>query len=243
MMMINEFKEIDLYLVSQNVNMKSVFPLKDKADSFENIGQFLLYNYPTHQKFLELFAQQFRKFIEAQVHHFPENIFWDYSYLCHQVYRKSVFTKNPEKSIEAYISKLIKLLKVFGRESNICFRYMHDFLYGFDWARWVRKAPKKRVAINPFDLQFLEYLCKRAKELELLISENDKKYNQIEKGEFRNPFFFSRAPKDEARLLQSLATDGLIPVSVWEFNCTPNWSKSFSELRAERAVELSIPIS
>ena len=236
-----KFRDIDLWIEAQGIEMKSVDTSKEVADSFFTIGRYLNQLYPDYYYYLECFSAHLFTFIKAQLHHFPENIFWDYNYFCCQIFRSCLTDENPVQKLEFSFQRLVKLLEVFGKESNICFRYMHDFLFGFDWAKWVRKSPNERQSVNPFDLQFLDYLTHRAKELEVLIAENDKKYNQIENGEFRNPFFFSRSPKDETRLLQSLATDGLIPVHIWEFDCTPNWFLSFSKIREERAIALAMP--
>jgi hypothetical protein len=140
----------------------------------------------------------------------------------------------------ARAEQICRLQKLYGQNSIICFRYVHDFVYGFDWAKWVLRDPETRNVHGPFSGAFLDYIENRAHELIDLIHNDDEKYPKLESGEPRNPFVFSREPDDERRLFMTLAERDLIPVRAWTFDTTPVWNRPFAALRAEMAVELGI---
>ena len=89
---------------------------------------------------------------------------------------------------------LVDVQARYGARSAIRFRYVHDFIYGYDWARWVAREPETRTAIGPYDPVFLQRMRHRADELLELIQTNDKNYPQLEQNISRNPFGFSREP-------------------------------------------------
>lgn len=130
-------------------------------------------------------------------------------------------------------------MDMFGCKGEIRFRYVHDFMYGFDWARWVKKDLKNRSNIKPFSIIFLDYLLTKGEEILRLISINDKRYHHISSRSFRNAFCFPRAPKDEYRLLTYLADYGLIPVNAWSWNTEPIWNQPFDEIREQVWLKIS----
>lgn len=170
----------------------------------------------------------------ALLHDFPENVFLDLDMLGGALAR-AVATGHAAES-ERLVTELSR---DFG-SAPIRFRYAHDFLYGFDWCRWVAREPEARTSIGPFDPEFLRYLRGRAAELRALIAQDDAKYGRIPDGAFRNPFAFSREPEDEARLHRALAARGLVPIEAWRIDGTAVWDRSFAELREEVARELGL---
>ncbi|WP_245919502.1 ferrochelatase [Melittangium boletus] len=166
---------------------------------------------------------------------FPDNIFWDLDYLACRLW-----SAGGPRDIEVFTHRVVGLFRGFGNKSELRFRYAHDFLFGFDWARWVAREPLVRAGIGPFDLAFFDYLDARRQTLVELISDNDAKYGQLEGAAFRNPFTFLREPHEEELLHQMLAREDLIPVKAWRMDGERRWELPFSDLRAETARRLGI---
>jgi hypothetical protein len=134
--------------------------------------------------------------------------------------------------------QVIRLHRLFGQGTPIRFRYVHDFLYGFDWARWVARDPQKRSSVGPYDDVFLDYLEGRGHELLALIERDDAKYPTLRDAAPRNPFPFSREPEAEAEIHRSLARLGLIPVPAWSSEGKSTWDRPYVALREEEARRL-----
>ena len=171
----------------------------------------------------------------ALLRDFPENLFLDLDMSGGALARAHA---SPEGCAESE-RLVVELSHDFG-SAPIRFRYAHDFLYGFDWCRWVAKEPAARAGVGPFDPPFLRYLRGRAAELRALIARDDVKYGAIPDGTFRNPFTFSREPDDEARLHRALAARGLVPIEAWSVGGAVTWDRPFAELREEVARELGL---
>lgn len=178
----------------------------------------------------------FSTWLNAICTHFPGNLFWDFKFPAHAVHRAASLSADPIRYIGTWSEKIAALHAQFGGSTKIRFRYAHDFLYGFDWAKWVRKNPSERHGIKPFDIEFIDAMAERGHELFALIDSNDDKYHQLETEHFRNPFPFSREPAEEIRLHRELAELDLIPIPAWksEFEC--DLSIDFSEKRRELAL-------
>ena len=173
--------------------------------------------------------------VEAILTHFPENIFWDLDYLASALTRAG-----SPRQIRLMAAMVVDLQEGFGRHSILCFRYVHDFTLGFDWCRWVKENVQDRADVGPFDWTFLRYLQKRRRELEDLIAVNDEKYHQLEKGEIRNPFTFSREPDEERKLHEILSQNGDIPVAAWDIDGRCQYHKEFGKIRVALSKELKI---
>ncbi|MFP2905436.1 ferrochelatase [Pyxidicoccus sp. 3LFB2] len=173
--------------------------------------------------------------VEALAADFPENIFWDLEYPA-----RCLWDAGEPQDMEAFARRVVRLCEGFGARSTLRFRYAHDFLFGFDWARWVTREPAQRAAIRPFDEVFLDYLEGRREQLLELVASNDAKYSRLQGAEFRNPFGFSREPDEEARLHQALAREDLIPVKAWLQDGAPRWDLPFADLRTEVARRMGL---
>jgi hypothetical protein len=181
------------------------------------------------------FTEGLCEFVHALADNFPENIFWDLDYPA-----RCLWDAGTPREMEAFARRLVSLCRGFGARSELRFRYAHDFLFGYDWARWVVREPAQRAAIRPFDAVFLEYLEGRRQSLIALIAQNDAKYSRLQGPEFRNPFGFSREPDEELRLHQALAHEDLIPVKGWRLDGAPRWNLPFADLRTQAARRLGI---
>jgi hypothetical protein len=174
-------------------------------------------------------AQGLVEVAQAQREHFPDTIFWDQDLLAASLLRL------PSLDALRQVAADIRALQAqFGRRSELCFRYTHDFNYGYDWSRWVAREPA-RAQVGPFDPPFLAYMKQRGGELVELIAADDAKYHKLPPGTPRNPFGFSREPAAERALFRALAAQDLIPARAWDPHDQPRWGARFAEARAELA--------
>jgi hypothetical protein len=169
---------------------------------------------------------------------FPENIFWDLEFVAASLVRSA--RAEGAAVIEELAGRIAGLQALYGQSTTIRFRYVHDFLYGFDWAKWVQREPGERALVGPFERAFLVYQEQRARELCELIDADDERYPSLPEGQVRNPFPFSREPDDEALLLRDMAGKRMIPVEAWDPGAAPVWDRPYAELRVERAQALGI---
>ncbi len=177
---------------------------------------------------------------EAQIRSFPENLFWDFDFYLASIHRHA--TESPDYVAHlASVSEItVRLLELYGQASTIRFRYVHDFMYGYDWARWVRRDPESRSQVEPFGVEFLRQTERRGRDLLSLIDADDEWYPRLEEDAPRNPFPFSREPRDELALYESLAARGWIPVEAWRQGAVPDASRDFDALREEAASALGL---
>tara|TARA_B100000579_G_scaffold427652_1_gene436588 strand:- start:475 stop:1179 length:705 start_codon:yes stop_codon:yes gene_type:complete len=168
--------------------------------------------------------------------HFPDNIFADFDMLFAHIIAKSKQYHSPGNYFLENCKFISKLFAIYGSNSSVRFQYIHDFLYGFDWARWVQKSPHSRRAVGPFDPVFLNHLFLRGNELHKLIKENNKKYPILNPNKMRNPFPFSRKPRDERILHDILAEKKLIPVNAWTTNGDFSHDQDYHNKRIEQAI-------
>ncbi len=185
-----------------------------------------------------VFSQGLQALCTDLQEHFPHNIYGDLDYFAKSLLHAAQQQTDPTAYLRDAFTLTSELLRLYGRHSPIQFRYAHDFLYGFDWVRWVRNAPKERQHIAPFAIDFLRHLKKRGDELLHLIGKNDDKYPRLPQQQDRNPFPFARDPQHEMRLHQTLATDDLIPIAAWHGDTVPSAAIDYSGQREVRARQL-----
>lgn len=167
---------------------------------------------------------------------FPDNLFCDLDLVLEALERGGA--ANGPSWVAETCAAFESLHDIFGQHTTIRFRYVHDFLYGFDWARWVAHDRVAHACVGPFDPVFLAHVRKRGGEIIELIAQNDAKYPRLMPGEHRNPFPFARDPSSEAKLLRDLAMRGWIPVEAWRRGATPVWDRQYAAERERRAREL-----
>ncbi|MEH2330167.1 hypothetical protein [Nostoc sp.] len=236
----NTFRVIDEILAQQSVNLLSLSPQKILITSFAELEN-LIAEQNTDIPILTTIQETLESIVRTQLQNFPENIFWDFDFLVSSMLRQALTAEEGAiPFLKVFAEKMVCLTEMFGNHTEIRFRYVHDFIYGFDWARWVQKEPQKRAHIEPFSPLFLDYLLVKGKELLQRIKHGQVvSYKLCETG-YRNPFTFSREPEDEYRLLTYLAEEQLIPVAVWDWNASPVWNKPFQEMRQQLALKLNI---
>jgi hypothetical protein len=177
---------------------------------------------------------------EAQLHSFPENLFWDFDFYLTSIHARASTAPDYASYLEQVTRMTVDIMRLYGNQSPIQFRYVHDFMYGFDWARWVRRDPEARSKIEPFGLNFLQRLESRGRAILTLIETDDEWYPRLAEGTARNPFPFSRDPEDELRLYRVLAHRGWIPVEAWRSEARPDAARDFDSLREDAARSLGL---
>ncbi|MBD2530449.1 hypothetical protein H6G97_13040 [Nostoc flagelliforme FACHB-838] len=234
------FQFIDEILAQQSVKLLSLSPQKTLITSFTELEN-LIVEQNTDFQIITAIQETLENIVRTQLQNFPENIFWDFDFLVSSMLRQALTAdEGAIPFLKVFGEKMICLTKMFGNKTDIRFRYVHDFIYGFEWARWVQKEPQNRAHVEPFSLVFFDYLLAKGKELLQRINHGQVvSYKLCETG-YRNPFTFSREPEDEYRLLTCLAEEQLIPVAVWNWNASPVWNKPFQEMRQQLALKLNI---
>ncbi|MFS0516439.1 hypothetical protein ACEYW6_17225 [Nostoc sp. UIC 10607] len=234
------FQFIDEILAQQSLTLLSLNPQKTLITSFAELGDLI-----TEQNIdIEIFTalrETLESIVRTQLQNFPENIFWDFDFMVSSMLRQALIAEEGAVPfLKLFGKRMVSLTEMFGNKTEIRFRYVHDFMYGFEWARWVQKDPQKREHIEPFSLVFLDYLLVKGKEILQRINHGQiTSYKLCDSG-YRNPFTFSREPEDEYRLLTYLAEEQLIPVAVWNWDDSPVWNKPFQEMRQQLALKLNI---
>ncbi len=172
---------------------------------------------------------------------FPNNLYWDLDLLASTLASQSSDARDACARIARIATLLRQVHVLFGLHSVIRFRYTHDFLYGYDWARWMARRPPGAPFVGPYDVEFLRYVAQRGQQLQQVItSGSDATYGVLPVGEFRNPFPFDRSPDPEVRLHDRLARECLVPVPAWEAGGRPDFARDFSQERLARAREMGL---
>lgn len=234
---------VDARLVTATGSPLSLDPARTQSSSLREIGEVLL-GTETDPHVMGALAQTMETIVEAQLHNFPENIFWDFDYM---MARLLLDGQRWPQGVVDYLRKtsllMARLQHMFGCHSAIRFRYVHDFVYGFDWARWAMLDPTHRTRIGPYDMRFIRYVLQRGEQIVRLTDQEDSRLPQMEKGTWRNMFAFRRDPEAESILLRDLAARGLIPVMAWRMDApAPDPTAQHSLARSERARELGLSL-
>lgn len=227
---------VDRRLSSRVGTLGSLSPSRERATPLALVGEHFL-TVRVDRDLGIAFATALSAVVEAQAEAFPGNLFWDYDYPAARLFSR--MQAAPEQAV-ASTELIVSLHQTFGVRSRIQFSYAHDFIYGFDWARWVERNAEHRSHVGPLDPVFLEYLLGRGRELLSLIANDDATYPALPEGQARNSFGFLRDPRSERRLHEDLAERNLIPVQAWRFDAEPMWQQPFARLREERARALGL---
>ncbi len=177
---------------------------------------------------------------EAQLESFPENVLWDFDFFLGSIHEQAREASSYSDHLSRVTEITVGLMRLYGQQSTIRFRYVHDFMYGFDWARWVRRDPNAEAGIGPFSLQFLKQIETRGRDILTLIESDDTLYPKLSGSGSRNPFSFSRDPEEELLLYRRLAERGCIPVEAWRLGAEPDASRDFDALREQVAESLGL---
>jgi hypothetical protein len=237
--------EADAFLDARGVTRRTLAPTRDRATSLEALAARLFARRaPPCTGLAQSLSRALCGVVDVIVANFPENIFWDVDYLAASLWRDAVCAGDrAEARLDESAALVIELNELFGCNTDIRFRYIHDFIYGYDWAKWVQRDPGTRAEIGPFHPTFLRALLHRAAEIRTLIAQGDATYGRLAGDAPRNPFGFSREPADEECLHRALAAARLLPIEAWDIDAIPAWDRPFLVLREEcaRGLGLSFP--
>lgn len=191
----------------------------------------------------EVFVDGTRAFVRAQLDAFPDNLLWDLDLPLCTWWRAATTSDDPIGTASRLLALATELQHLFGCGTALRFRYTHDFVYGFDWAKWVGRDPDARRRTGPFDLAFLEAMRTRAHELVAIIEAGgDATYPTVAQTSGRNPFPFSREPPAELAIHRALAAADQIPVRAWErevdVQSENKWAKPWAKWREQAAARL-----
>lgn len=236
---LQRLREADTLLDDQGVTRATVAPDRELATRMEALGARAA-DMGLAAAPLEALADGLIALSQAIAEHFPENIFWDLDFAVGNVCRRAIEHPDPTAFVAAQTARLVELQALYGRHTPIRFRYVHDFTYGFDWAKWIRKDPATRRGVAPFDAAFLAFSAKRGHELLALIEADDDKYPQLRNEKHRNPFGFRRDPASETQLFRHLAREGHLPVEAWRWDGAPEWDHPYADIRREQALALGL---
>lgn len=219
---------------------RSLGPAGGEARSIVAIGESVLDTVELKEQQAIAWAMALSDLVRAITKNFPENIFCDLDYVARVL--AEVAEREGHVALERRIDPLVRLHRAYGRATTIRFRYVHDFLYGYDWARWVAKDPEARRGVGPFDAAFLAYSEARAEELVQAIARgDDPKYPPLSSETVgRNPFSFDRSPASEAALHQALSAEGSIPLAAWTETPSLVWDRPYAALREAKAKALGL---
>jgi hypothetical protein len=246
-----ELSQFDALLATRGIARTTLDPRRTRATSLEDLGTRLWRPapVPVAASLRPVLVRGLLRIADAIQRNFPDNLFWDLDQLfsslvgraqSHRAPGSSAALARAERDVRQMAFRVVELQDLFGRQTRIRFRYVHDFLYGYDWAKWVKKDEAARSGVGPYDAPFLDALYTRGLELLELIDANDLTYPPLPEGVPRNPFGFSREPESEEVLHRELARAALVPVEAWRGDGTARWEPDFTRLRAERAVSLGL---
>ncbi len=167
----NSFQVLDEILAQQVVKPLSLNPNKYLITSFTQLEAKVIQE--SSDVSLRTFLRDtLQRVLDALLYNFPENIFWDFDFIVSSILKQALLAENKLDLLENVGNKIVLLMDMFGRKSEIRFRYIHDFMYGFDWARWVQKKPHQRAHLEPFCLDFLDNLINYGIQQERKINTN-----------------------------------------------------------------------
>lgn len=232
---INELTEIDATIENLPAGALTLDPFRERATPIRDLVAHLADR--AHEPHLAAAACSVA---DAQLEAFPENLLWDFDYYLASVHSEALDARDYEAHLQETTAITVELMHLYGQRSKIRFRYVHDFIYGFDWARWVRRNPESRSNTAPFSLEFLQQSRTRGRDILRLIDSDDQVYPKLSGDRPRNPFPFSREPEQELALYRRLAEHDCIPVPAWRIDAFPDASRDFDALRESAAEALGL---
>jgi hypothetical protein len=227
--------EIDARIARTPRGALSLDPDRSRATSLRDVVRALAQ--PSQLPHLEAVASAVA---EAELQSFPENVLWDFDFYLASIHAEACVSAGYAAHLDRVTEITVGLMRLYGQQSTIRFRYVHDFMYGFDWARWVRRDPNARTSVGPFSLRFLEQIEARGRDILTLIEDDDAQYPKLSGPDARNQFAFARDPDDELALYRRLAACGCVPVEAWRLDAKPDASRDFDALRERIAESLGL---
>jgi hypothetical protein len=235
------FIALDRWTCAEGVGRLSLDPLRESAMGFEEIAVAL--DFPHRDpRIVEAIAALADALVRAVAEHFPENLFADYAALVEACIIAAERSREPLATVAETGRALVDLQALFGRHSTIRFRYVHDFLNGYDWVKWVQRDPSVRADVGPYAMPFLRHMLARGHEMLGLIASDDRAYPRLRDARPRNPFRFDREPTAEAAIHRELALRDELPLRPFLVSARGDarapWQRPYQDLRLAAAERL-----
>jgi hypothetical protein len=131
---------VDRRLQASGARLCTLDPRRERPSTLRSIGERLLED--SGPELQEGFAVTLERVALCQLEHFAHNLFWDFDYLAACVLRAARQAPDAASELQQLGDELCELYSLFGSRSPIRFRYVHDFVYGMDWGRWVQSDPQ-----------------------------------------------------------------------------------------------------
>lgn len=243
---LDRFAALDRLIADRRISRRTLDPSREAALGFVEIAEVL--DLSRHDaRLVDALASLATELVNAVAEHFPENVFGDYAALVEACLLAAEGADEPVHTLEETARVLVDLQALFGCTSTVRFRYVHDFLYGYDWAKWVQRDPASRASIGPYAMPFLKHMHQRGRELLELIAVNDRTYPQLRDAKPRNPFRFDREPASEIAIHQALALRDELPVRAYRLRAVGEpcgaSDRPYQELRVAVAGTLGLVTS
>lgn len=229
-------QEADRDIERASVWWRTLCPVRERAHTLWEIGRGLLR--PEDDHLAEGFARGLAALARAQLENFPENLFFDLDRPAHEALVQG--RRGGPWLLDEVFDQMADLQRLYGVHTPIRFQYVHDFIYGYDWVKWVGRTDGQDGSVGPYDREFLAYMQRRAHELVELIEANDSKYPQLQDEAPRNPFPFARDPETEIELHRELARMGQIPVPAWTIRGELDPHRDWADIRVETARRMGL---
>jgi hypothetical protein len=234
---------LDRWVRAERIGWSSLDPERAEAMSFEEIAVALAFP-ERDARIVEATGELAEAVVRAVAEHFPENVFADYAALVEACVVAAECADDPLATLAETGRALVDLQALFGRRSTIRFRYVHDFLHGYDWVKWVQREPTTRAEVGPYAMPFLRHMLARGAEMLALIDADDRTYPRLRDGRPRNPFHFDREPPAELAIHRSLAQRGDLPLRPYlvasRGEAVGAWDRPYQELRVAEAERLGL---
>ena len=201
---------------------------------------------PRVQPLADALARGLSAIVRAMLAAFPGNLLWDLDGIAGALVRDARGLEDhagvlvAAAQLEVDAARIAELQAVFGGGTTIRFRYVHDFVYGYDWAKWVRRDPDARSDVGPYAREFIAAMHERGAQLLALIEQDDATYPRLRDAAPRNPFPFSREPAAELTLHRALAAAGQVPVAAWRCDAPRAWAPDPAAARVACAARLGL---
>lgn len=225
-------EDADAALATGEPSWRSLDPARRRAHALRDIGRAILGE--RSDPSARAWADGVVAIATAVRDAFPDNLLWDLDALAAALWREP-------GALKRRVDELVALQHAFGRRTPIAFSYVHDFLYGFDWAKWCSRSPASRAGLPPYSPELVAAMHRRARELRAAIAAGtDAKYPPLPDGSARNPFGFARDPEAELALHRALARRGFVPLHAWRIDGQADWQRPYLVLRRRTAIELGL---
>ena len=114
----NSFQVLDEILAQHVVKPLSLNPNQSIITSFTELEVKVIQQVSDVQV-LKTIRDNLKKILNALLHNFPENIFWDFDFVVSSMLNQALLADAPIDVLDNFSNKIVLLMNMFGRESEI----------------------------------------------------------------------------------------------------------------------------